>query len=81
MQQQLARDGKDFAGVYGRLIWGGQFSTLLTNPNLNSDTTMCFIHPSAPRPLSCREAARVQVSGFSPLLQCGCAPMCTPEGS
>lgn len=66
-QTRQRDDSKQFVGVFGRLLWGGQFSTILTNLQLNSDTTSCVLHPEADRPLTCREAARVQV-------RCACLP-------
>lgn len=44
-------------------VWGGQFGTLLTRNTLYRDTANCLIHPAADRPLTAREAARVQVGG------------------
>ncbi len=61
LRRQREEEGKQNEGVFGRLLWGGQFATLLASLKLNSDTTSCFLHPEAPRPLTCREAARVQV--------------------
>ncbi|KAL4447221.1 hypothetical protein ABPG77_007254 [Micractinium sp. CCAP 211/92] len=47
-------------GRFGRLLWRSHFATTLTSPQLNSDTTSTTVHPVADRPLSVREAARVQ---------------------
>ncbi|KAL4443686.1 hypothetical protein ABPG75_011423 [Micractinium tetrahymenae] len=47
-------------GRFGRLLWRSHFATFLTSPQLNSDTTSTTVHPVADRPLSVREAARVQ---------------------
>ena len=47
-------------GQFGRLLWLSHFGTCLTSPKLNSKTTSTTVHPSADRPLTVREAARVQ---------------------
>ncbi|GAB4814751.1 hypothetical protein N2152v2_001797 [Parachlorella kessleri] len=60
LRKGLEQDGRQYEGVFGRLLWGGQFSTVLTKPGLCRDTTTCTLHPEAHRPLTCRETARVQ---------------------
>ena len=47
-------------GRFGRLRWDSQAATLLTNIALNSSTSSTRLHPSAGRPLTVREAARLQ---------------------
>jgi DNA (cytosine-5)-methyltransferase 1 len=49
-------------GRFGRLVWGGHFSTMLTGScmSINSSTAGPVIHPAAHRSLTVREAARVQ---------------------
>ena len=63
LRDPSARTNPKKFGRYGRLMWDkSQFSTLLTQSciRLNSETTGPVLHPDADRPLTLREAARVQ---------------------
>lgn len=63
LRDPAARTNPKKLGRYGRLMWDkSHFSTLLTRSciALNSETTGPVLHPDADRPLTLREAARVQ---------------------